>query len=513
MGSRMHGEHCYCKCPALTAATICAAGWLLSCGLNARTLGETQQAARPPHRVHLMLEEELVARQQGLRRVGHPAVKAAQQPVMTADTPSEGEGVVFACVRQVDGQFRMWYQSLHAKPEGRLDLFTHYATSVDGMKWKKPELGLHEFAGSTRNNQVLSDRPTLLEIPSVIIADDLPPDRRFTMFANTPGRGNHLGAFHSADGIHWTPFPGNPIENQIHTSDQVYVTWDPWQSRYLCFCKEDFRITDPQTTSRLVAPWGRVQRLMECSDRERLRPWQAIGPGELGEQFGRADEEWPMHQYYGAVPICYEGNYLASLAVYHSIPDDDGIDCEWVYSRDGELWRKTSHRTRVVERGPNNAWDFVSAFVTSCVPVDDEIWIFYSGGRSRHGPPQATAQRPPDYLRRSIGLAKLRRDGFASMQPVEQTGWLETVAVPCAGRKLLVNTDAGDGWCRVELLDHQGRVIPGYSEGECLPITVDGPEVRAEWKSGTELPDLSDKPIKVRFILSNARLYSFRFDD
>ena len=48
-----------------------------------------------------------------------------------------------------NGRYRLWYSFTSTSKAG--DSFTAYAESSDGFEWERPELGLVEFEGSTKN--------------------------------------------------------------------------------------------------------------------------------------------------------------------------------------------------------------------------------------------------------------------------------------------------------------------------------------------------------------------------
>ena len=108
------------------------------------------------------------------------------------------------------------------------------------------------------------------------------------------------------------------------------------------------------------------------------------------------------------------------------------------------------------------------------------------------------------YAGQSIGLAMLRRDGFASMNAGEKTGTLTTRPVLFKGEHLFVNMHAPQGELRVEALDEAGGVA-ATSE----PVSGDSTKQRIQWKSAASLSKLSGKPVRLRFHLTNGQLYSF----
>jgi hypothetical protein len=95
----------------------------------------------------------------------------------------------------------------------------------------------------------------------------------------------------------------------------------------------------------------------------------------------------------------------------------------------------------------------------------------------------------------AIGLASLRRDGFASMGG---TGLLTTRPVKFKGRHLFVNLN---GELRVEVLDEAGKLL-------ATSKTVSGDNT----KQRVELPGLAalaGKPVKFRFHVAKGSLYAF----
>ena len=61
---------------------------------------------------------------------------------------------------------------------------------------------------------------------------------------------------------------------------------------------------------------------------------------------------------------------------------------------------------------------------------------------------------------------------------------------------------------KVELLDEQGQVLPGYGRKDCVALNSDSVNVPVSWRGTSQLPE-TEKPLRIRFILCNAELYSF----
>jgi hypothetical protein len=76
---------------------------------------------------------------------------------------------------------------------------------------------------------------------------------------------------------------------------------------------------------------------------------------------------------------------------------------------------------------------------------------------------------------------------------------------------LVVNVCAPRGELKVELVDDSGRPVPGFALADCVPVRGDGVKLPVRWKGGRDLKELAGKPVRVRFQMTDASLYSFRF--
>ena len=72
-----------------------------------------------------------------------------------------------------------------------------------------------------------------------------------------------------------------------------------------------------------------------------------------------------------------------------------------------------------------------------------------------------------------------------------------------------MNADAARGSLRVEALTQFGKPIAGFEREVCRPIEGNGVGQKVQWNSGRSLGEL-DQPVRLRFILKYADLYSFQ---
>jgi hypothetical protein len=113
-------------------------------------------------------------------------------------------------------------------------------------------------------------------------------------------------------------------------------------------------------------------------------------------------------------------------------------DLELGFSRDGFHWRRPDRRPFIAASRKEGTWDRAYVHTTAgvCLVLDDKLWFPYT----------AFSGVAPDgsrgmYTGGAIGMATLRRDGFASMDAAEKPGTLTTRPVAFKGEHLFVNLD------------------------------------------------------------------------
>ena len=124
----------------------------------------------------------------------------------------------------------------------------------------------------------------------------------------------------------------------------------------------------------------------------------------------------------------------------------------------------------------------------------------------------------------STGLATLRRDGFVSLDyPGDERrvqrlqtganalppGTLITRPVRFGGRHLFVNFAAPAGELRAEVLDVNGAPIAPFTAAACVPVRGDSTCARVVWTGRTDLAQVSERPVRFKFTVTNGSLYAF----
>ena len=72
---------------------------------------------------------------------------------------------------------------------------------------------------------------------------------------------------------------------------------------------------------------------------------------------------------------------------------------------------------------------------------------------------------------------------------------------------------SADGDIRVELQDADGKPLPGFTLEQCAPIFGDTLDRTVTWKGGSGVGELVGKPVRLRFVLRDADLYSLKFEE
>ena len=131
------------------------------------------------------------------------------------------------------------------------------------------------------------------------------------------------------------------------------------------------------------------------------------------------------------------------------------------------------------------------------------IKIWYGGFKNHHDTALKKQQS-------AIGLATLRKDGFASLDAGATVATILTKTFGNTGGALLVNyhTNNSSGWVKVEALDENGNVLSGYSQADCVPLTGNSTTQAVTWAGHSELP-AGQRWLRLRFLLQNASIYSF----
>ena len=82
------------------------------------------------------------------------------------------------------------------------------------------------------------------------------------------------------------------------------------------------------------------------------------------------------------------------------------------------------------------------------------------------------------------------------------------------GRRLSLNfSTSAAGDIRVEIQAADGTPLPGYTLDECPPIFGDTVARDVIWNAGGSVASLAGQTVRLRFVLRDADLFSFQFQE
>lgn len=408
----------------------------------------------------------------------------ADKPGMSAAPYSDG-----VWFDPQDQRFKAWYMGGYLR-HGCL------ATSLDGIRWEKPELDV--VPGT---NIVFPNRGDT----SLVWLDLQEPDvhRRFKLWMEEPKKAGQ-GIFYSADGIHW----GSERGRTGRAASPSTVFWNPFRKVWVYSVRSS------------VPELGRYRRYWETEQPTKNIQWNEFPGPDIGPRSGKdplklplwicadqRDTPYPGQNFppelYNLDAVAYESLMLGLFSMLRGPETSDRPKIKEIvvgFSRDGFHWHRP-HREPII--GISNdvtAWNAgnIQSVGGCCLIVHDELRFYVSGRRIASGKQIC-----------SMGLAVLRRDGFASMDAGAQPGVLTTRPLHFRGSHLFVNVSNPDGELRVEVLDEKDQVIPEFSIDRCVPVRVDSTCQLVEWRGVEDISKIKGRTIKLRFQLTSGQLYSF----
>jgi hypothetical protein len=152
---------------------------------------------------------------------------------------------------------------------------------------------------------------------------------------------------------------------------------------------------------------------------------------------------------------------------------------------------------------------FTEAFIRP--GLDPERW----GNRANYAACGVVPTGPAEisiYHAHSGRRYTLRADGFISINAGSARGEFVTKPFIFKGRKLFINySTSADGFIRVELQPAGGRPARGYALDECRTIVGDSIAQAVIWKNGADTHRLAGQPVRLRFVMKEADLFSIQF--
>jgi hypothetical protein len=468
-----------------------------------------------------------------LDRLGGRAVLRLHHPeprgiALVHDAPWEGSGSGYHSVFRDGTLYRMYYKAwqLDVSKTGvktnAHPLFTCYAESDDGLHWRKPALGLHEFNGSKANNIVIaSGKLGALNVdaghPAVFKDENpaAPPDARYKALLRSSDP-NGLLLFKSPDGISWSPVSREPLLVKLGAFDsQNTAFWDPHLGAYRAYWRiftgigggKSVRAIRTATSPDLLH-WSKPMDLAFAdSPHEELytngvKPYERAPHLLIGFPTRYVERGWSDSMR--ALPEREHREWRAAANLRYGTALTEAL---LMTSRDGvkfKRWNEAFLRPGIEREG---TWHYGHQYVG---------WHLVETRSALEGAPdELSLYASENYWTGSSSTVRrytLRMDGFVSVNAPRSGGEVVTKPLTFMGEKLTLNfSTSAAGGVQVEIQDAAGKALPGFALDDCPPIFGDSLDRVVTWKDGGDVSALVGKPMRLRLVLKDADLYSLRF--
>jgi hypothetical protein len=476
----------------MNCKTMIAGALLVSICLPVET-----SAAKSPiqigSRLELFVDQYLVDEMEDVQfRPHHPQkLPLPKSPLIGAYTTVIKDGDLYR------GYYRALDPSYTGKSySGHPGEITCYAESRDGHEWTFPTLGLFEVNGSRANNAILAKQPPFSHnfSPLLDTRPDVAPNERFKALAGHPGyarktEAEGLHAFVSADGRVWKKVGDEPVlpynKSWSHAFDSQNVAfWSEVEQLYVCY----FRTW--------ATPHGTLRTISRSTSTDFLN-WSKpvpMHPNRPGEHLytSQTHPYFRAPHIYIALPTRYVAGRVGGKKTDAMLGSTDVL---FMTTRPGRTSYERLFPEAFIRPGLDSArWGSRSNYVAlNVVPTGDtEMSIYHAMSGHRY---------------------VLRTDGFISVGADAKEGQLLTKPLVFDGNTLVVNySTAAAGSLRVEIQQPDGTPIPEFSLQNCETYVGDTIAGQISWRGNPDLKGWTGKPLRLRFVITECDLYSFKFE-
>ncbi len=463
-------------------------------------------SAEPPidlgTRRELFVDQFLIARLEGVQLKLHEPRR--EGIALKFDEPWEGPFCAYVTVIKDGDLYRMYYRGKPDAGKGSIKReVTCYAESKDGIVWTKPHLELFEVMGTRENNVILPNQDLYNEgfAPFLDTRPNVAPDERYKALTRTKQGKGGLIPLASADGIHWRVLQTDPMITEGNFDSQNVAFWSASEGCYVAYFRVNPKIN------------GTIIRLISRTTSADFIHWTQPVRMEYGDR--------PLEQLYtSATHPYFRAPHIYIALPKRFFPDKVALSSEQAKAlvKDPNYRIASSDSVLMTTRGGNHyERTFMEAFIRP--GPDPEDWISRDNQPAMGVVPGNAREmfiyRLSHYAQPSIHLFRysLRTDGFISVNAPYQGGEMVTRLVQFSGKTLEINfNSSAAGGLRVEIQDAEGNPIPGYALADSPEVIGDEITHVITWKEkGTDLSSLSGRPVRLRFVMHDADLYSLRF--
>ncbi len=403
---------------------------------------------------------------------------------------------------QADGKIMVYYRGYHPTgkheelPEGWAETQTaNLLVSDDGIHFERPSLGLVEAEGSKDNNLIIRGSQAHNFCVFLDGNPSAPPEQHFKAVG---GEGmNRLFGFTSSDGLTWEAVHDGPLDIKGAFDSVNVPLWDDYAGCYRIFSRY----------FELDEAGERIRAIQSCKSDDFIH-WTQPEPHVYGDGV-------PIEHFYtNATMPCPGAEHIMVSFPMRFVPertkDTEGMsypgggvsDAIFMASRDGVHWDRTFMdawlRPGLEQRNWTHRSQTPAVGVFPTAPDEWSMYVAEHYGWDTNGVRRLT----------------VRPHGFSSVRAGYGGGVLVTKPLTFTGSTLYLNySTSAVGAVSVEIQDMEGRPAEGFAATDMDPQFGDDLDAPIAWKGSGDLSRLNGVPVRLRFILKDADLFSIRFGD
>jgi hypothetical protein len=425
-----------------------------------------------------------------------------QGSVLRFDKPWEGRFSAYGTILKDQDLFRLYYRGIpSAGNDGNESEVTCYAESQDGLQWKKPNLGLFEINGTTKNNIVLANAAPVTHnfCPFIDTNPATKPEQRYKALGGIASSG--LIAYTSPDGIHWHPLLSQPVfKPKGWVLDSQNVPF--WSNTEKCYVLHFRSSVDgiraiAKSTSKNFIDWTDPEQMI-YSDTGSSTPSHHLYTNQTHPYF-RA-----RHIYFSTAARFLPGRQVLS---------DEQARAIKVHPK---YFKDTSDSVFMTTRG-TQTYDrtFLGALIKPGIGAVN--WVSRSNYPALNlvqtGSTEMSLYVNQNYGQPSAHLRRyaFRLDGIACLVAPFSGGAWTSKPFTFTGSHLSINfATSAAGSIRIELLDRNGTPLEGFKLEDAPELIGNEIDRQVFWNSDRELSQIP-QPVRLHMQMKDAELYSLRF--
>lgn len=360
--------------------------------------------------------------------------------------------------------------------DGNPGEYTGVLESSDGIRWRKPDLGI--FPQAAPNAIIFGSVETHNFVPFIDNHPDCPPTERYKAVAGLCSGGG-MFRFYSADGLHWEKYdmPGlfSSMPQSHKTLDSQNVCfWSDSNQRYEVYFRHYIKEKEGETTGLRSIAKSSSPDFINWSEPEKLD-----------------------------INIANEHLYVSLFAPYFRAPHIYiGTPTRFFNDRDGATDITLCH----TRDGVNIFRPFPGAWITP--GRNKKFWKNRSNYLAYNC--WQTAEDEISFLHKSGLRYAIRLDGFSSLRSNSKGGTWISIPMRYQSGILECNaaTSAG-GFLKTGIMDADGKFLPGFSIDDCDIFWGDEIAMNPAWNGKKELPLKKGDVFRLCFEIKECDLYSF----